>query len=122
LYGSEFKKYIELKVELLRMLARIAGVNNNKVKQAIHGVKMLEDMCREALLFSKKKEVQAMLLEEKLAIADWNSNRIAGQDEINGLYSWLDEQGRDADRRKAYKDAGFRRQLLEKYNSITIKS
>ncbi len=87
-------------------------------------------MCKEASVFSKKKEVQAMMLAEKLAIADWNANRTAGrnegriegQEEINDLYAWLDEQGRDDDRRRAYKDAAFRKQLLEEYNSITIKS
>ena len=68
-------------VELLKMLAMIAGVNNNKVQQAIQGEKMLEDMCEEASVFSKKKEVQAMMLAEKMAIADWNSNRTAGRNE-----------------------------------------
>lgn len=61
-----------------------------------------------------------MLLEEKMAIADWNSNRTAGQEEISELYAWLDEQGRDEDRRRAYKDSAYRKQLLEEFNSVTI--
>lgn len=68
-------------LELLKLLAMIADVNNEKVKQAINGNKMCEDICREASIFSRDKEVQAMLLEEKMAIADWNSNRSAGRSE-----------------------------------------
>ena len=41
-----------------------------------------------------------------------------GQEIISEVYAWLDEQGRDDDRRRAYKDVEFRKQLVEEYNSI----
>lgn len=42
-----------------------------------------------------------------------------GQEKISEVYAWLDEQGRDEDRRRAYKDPVFRKQLVEEFDSIT---
>ncbi len=63
--------------ELLVMLSMLADPNNEKVQNAIKGNKMLEDMCNEASVFSQDKEVQAMMLAEELALADWNANSTA---------------------------------------------
>ena len=104
-------------VELLKLLAMIADVNNEKVKQAISKNKMFQDICNEAIMFSKEKEVQAMMLAEKLAVADWNSNRTAGREEMNAVYAWLHKNERDDDIFKALVDATYRQKLVEEFNT-----
>ncbi len=41
-----------------------------------------------------------------------------GRNELNDLYSYLYDQGRDADVKKACKDLEYQNELLEKYRSI----
>ncbi len=94
----------------------MADPNNVKVRQSVINNKMLKDICDEALEFSRDKEVQAMLLAEKMAVADWNSNRTAGREELNALYVWLHEQKRDDDLFKALNDATFRQTLFDEYD------
>jgi hypothetical protein len=103
-------------LELLQFLAMMADPNNVKVRQSVINNKMLKDICDEALEFSRDKEVQAMLLAEKMAVADWNSNRTAGREELNALYVWLHEQKRDDDLFKALNDATFRQTLFDEYD------
>ena len=57
------------------MLAMIADINNEKVLKATKNDDFYDDIRREVAVFSKDKEVQAMLLEEKMAILDWEANR-----------------------------------------------
>ncbi|MCR5206044.1 MAG: Rpn family recombination-promoting nuclease/putative transposase [Lachnospiraceae bacterium] len=44
--------------------------------------------------------------------------RQEGRNELNDLYSYLYDQGRDADVKKACKDVEYQNELLEKYRSI----
>ena len=44
--------------------------------------------------------------------------RLEGRNELNDLYSYLYDQGRDADVKKACKDVEYQNELLEKYRSI----
>lgn len=102
----------------------------NQVKQVVNDESMLKEMCEEAFDFSQSREVQAMLLAEKMAIADWNSAKetakaegraeglAEGQEETNKLYSWLLSADRIEDAKKATKDVAYRKQLLDELNSI----
>ena len=56
--------------EILKFLALIADVNDNKVKDEINKNAMLKDIRDDALRFSQDKEVQAMLLAEQFYEAD----------------------------------------------------
>ena len=75
-------------IELLKLLATIADINNDSVRGATSGEAFFDDIRDEVMLFSRNKEVQAMLLDEDFARLDWNSNYQSGVE--RGL-----EQGRE---------------------------
>ena len=70
-----------------------------------------EDIRKKVAEFSADKEVQAMLLEEKMAILDMQMTKEEGRQEerieIQDVYGWLFENGRDEDVKKATKDGAF---------------
>lgn len=108
--------------ELLKLLATFADPNNEKVKETVSSELMLKEICDEAFAFSQSKEVQAMLLAEKMAIADWDANRTAGREEMNSFYAWLHDQHRDDDIFKALSDATYRCSLFNEYISSKKES
>ena len=59
--------------ELQLLLAMVADINDEKVRQQIKGHKIMEDIYEEVFRLSQEKEVQAMWFAEKYAAADWNS-------------------------------------------------
>ncbi|MCR5673717.1 MAG: Rpn family recombination-promoting nuclease/putative transposase [Lachnospiraceae bacterium] len=118
-------------VELLKLFALIADVNNETVKREADNNKFLDDILEDVYRFTRSKEVQQMILAEDLAIMDWNSNmnlaRREGESEgeargieigeeyILGLFNWLHSQNRDADFQKAASDPAYRTELLEEF-------
>ena len=107
-------------VELLTMLALLADPNDKKVISSIKNNEFFNHIYNDASKFSKEKGVQNMLFEEELAIMDYNTSinmaREEGEDNIIKLYSWLYENGRDEDVKKATLDPAFRKKLLDEYN------
>ena len=75
-----------------------------------------------------------MTLAEEFSIKDWNytlkktaereKNIGIGQgikqgiEQINDIYSWLYENGRDEDVKKGIKDPEYRKQLFDEYSGI----
>lgn len=122
-------------IELLQLLAMIADINNDKVIRETVDNKLLDDIRNEVAVFSQNKEVQAMLLEEKMAILDWNTNRAAaraegraegreegraegraeGREEVQKVYAWLYDAGRADDVKKAIDDSDFFEKVYQEY-------
>ena len=122
----------------------IADINNDKVKEMTQGDEMYDDIRKEVDAFSKDKEVQAMLLEEEMARADWvtgiNAARREGHAEgraegraeghaeghaegraeehveVQNVYAWLTEQKRIDDISKAATDEKYYLKMLAEYN------
>ena len=61
-------------VELLKLFAFIADINNDKVLRETVQNQLLDDIREDVISFTRDKEVQQMILAEDLAILDWNSN------------------------------------------------
>ena len=76
-----------VKLSNQEVLSTIADINNDSVRGATSGEAFFDDIRDEVMLFSRSKEVQAMLLDEDFARLDWNSNYQSGVE--RGL-----EQGR----------------------------
>ena len=108
-------------VELLKMLAMIADINNDKVIAETKDNSLFDDIREEVAECSKDKEVQAMLLEEKMAILDWEANRNdarrEGREQTNEVYAWLHNENRDDDIIKAISDGSFFEKMLKEYES-----
>ncbi|WP_026658421.1 PD-(D/E)XK nuclease family transposase [Butyrivibrio sp. AC2005] len=106
-------------IELLKLLAMIADINNDKVLEKTQGNVMFDDIRKEVDAFSKDKEVQAMLLEEKMARSDWvtgiNAARREGRAEVQNVYAWLISIGRSDDVSKAVTDDGYYQTVLAEY-------
>lgn len=60
-------------IELLRMFAMIADINNEKVTAETSGDKMFDDIRRDVSEFTQSREVQNMIIAEYLAIMEMNS-------------------------------------------------
>ena len=130
-------------IGLLKLLAMIADINNDKVKEMTLGDEMYDDIRKEVDAFSKDKEVQAMLLEEEMARADWvtgiNAARREGHAEgraegraeghaeghaegraeehveVQNVYAWLTGQKRIDDISKAATDEKYYLKMLAEY-------
>ncbi|WP_049945157.1 PD-(D/E)XK nuclease family transposase [Butyrivibrio sp. AC2005] len=122
-------------IGLLKLLAMIADINNDKVKEMTQGDEMYDDIRKEVDAFSKDKEVQAMLLEEEMARADWvtgiNAARREGHAEghaegraegraeehleVQNVYAWLTGQKRIDDISKAATDEKYYSKMLAEY-------
>ena len=61
-------------IELLKLFAFIADINNDKVIKETVQNQLLDDIREDVISFTRDKEVQQMILAEDLAIMDWNSN------------------------------------------------
>lgn len=92
----------------------IANVNDEKVRETIAKYRELQDICAEAAGMTQSKEVQIMMIEEKLAQLDWNESmaesRAEGED--NGLRIARDIQ---LLRREGKSDPDIVIFLMEKY-------
>lgn len=120
-------------VELLQLLATIADINNHKVESDTEGIQFFDDIRKEVAEFSADKEVQLMLLEEKMAIYDMQMTKAEGREEgreegrkegreeehteIMDVFNWLFDSGRSADVEKAIKDKEFYQKVLEEYKN-----
>ena len=61
-------------VELLKLFAMIADINNEKLADDIVGETFLEDIKKEVFTFTRDKEVQNMLTAEDMAVMDYNTD------------------------------------------------
>ena len=124
-------------IELLRLLAMIADINNEKIMSDTKGEKFFDDIRKEVSEFSADKEVQAMLLEEKMVIFDMQmtkeegrtegraegraEGRVEGQTEgraeVKDVFSWLFSSGRAGDVERATKDEAFYNEVLKEYKN-----
>ncbi|WP_026529133.1 PD-(D/E)XK nuclease family transposase [Butyrivibrio sp. VCD2006] len=112
-------------VELLELLAMIADINNDKIKNDTEGKPFFDDIRKEVSEFSADKEVQAMLLEEKMAILDMQMTKAEGKvegkaeehAELQDVYRWLFSSGRGSDVERATNDEEFYNELLKEYKS-----
>lgn len=114
-------------VELLKLFALIADINNEKVVQESANNRFLQDIRKDVFRFTRSKEVQQMLLADDIERINWYSNMnlsrkegfeegtIAGKSAILDLYKWLFSQNRDADVRKATEDPSYLDVLLAEY-------
>ena len=110
-------------IELLAMLALIADINNTTVQEKIKDNPFLVDLFTDVTKCSTDREVQLMLFDEDLEIMTMNSFKVQFREEgaeerqkkLNTLYSWLYENNRDNDVKKAVKDKVYLDKLLEEY-------
>ncbi len=123
-------------VELLELLAMIADINNEKVRNDTEGKMFFDDIRKDVIEFSADKEVQTMLLEEKMAILDMQMTKeegraeghaegraeghTEGQTEVIDVFNWLFSSGRGSDVERATKDKGFYNKVLKEYKSEKI--
>lgn len=111
-------------IELLRMFAMIADINNEKVTAETSGDKMFDDIRRDVSEFTQSREVQNMIIAEDLAIMEMNSQnrwerkegRKEGRKDIIELNRWLIECGRGDDVLKAAVDTEYMDKLMKEYN------
>ena len=106
---------------------------NEKIMSDTKGEKFFDDIRREVSEFSADKEVQAMLLEEKMAIFDMQmtkeegrtegraEGRVEGQTEgraeVKDVFSWHFSSGRGSDVERATKDEAFYNEVLKEYKN-----
>ena len=60
-------------VELLKLLALIANINNELIISEANNNQLLNDIRNDVFKFSRDKEVQLMILAEEMAAMDWYS-------------------------------------------------
>ena len=116
-------------VELLKLCAMIADINNQEIATETIDDTFLSDIRQEAIRFSLDKEVQPMLISEEMEIWDqtvgkalehgiWRNEGIQeGQSEILALTSWLVFNGRSDDIPKIANDPDYLNKVLEEYNA-----
>ncbi|MCR4851094.1 MAG: hypothetical protein K5870_07515 [Lachnospiraceae bacterium] len=108
-------------IELLKLFALIADINNEKVVHESATNRLLQDIREDVFKFTRSKEVQQMLLADDIERINWFSNmnlsRQEGRTEIVDLCKWLFSQNRDADVRKATEDPTYLDSLLAEYNT-----
>ncbi len=109
-------------VDLLAVLAMIADINNDQVREAIKDSDFCSAIYKDAESFSQDKEVQLMTFEDELAIMDRNTDikyaKKEGEKRVNSLYSWLNDNGRINDVTKAFTDEDFRDKLFDEYDTF----
>ncbi|MBQ7587993.1 MAG: PD-(D/E)XK nuclease family transposase [Lachnospiraceae bacterium] len=133
-------------VELLKMFSLIADINNEKVIKETRGNELFDGIREDVYRFTRSLEVQQMILAEDLAMLDWNSykeqskregrqegiqegrqegireGRREGKQEVNDLYRWLLEHGREQDIKKAISDNEYMEKLTEEYRAYLSSS
>ena len=106
-------------IELLKLFALIADINNEMLIQESRTDDMIDGIREDVFRFSRSKEVQQMILAEDLDIMMYNSNinlaRSEGQADVVALFKWLFSQNREADVRKATDDPVYLESLLQEY-------
>lgn len=106
-------------VELLKLFALIADINNEKVVRESANNRLLQDIREDVFKFTRNKEVQQMLLADDIERINWYSNmnlsRREGRTEIVDLCKWLFSQNRDDDFKKATEDPAYLDTLLAEY-------
>ncbi len=118
-------------IELLKLFAMIADVNNPEIENATETDSFLADIRQEAIRFSLDKEVQPMLISEEMEIWDQTVGKALeratsraegheeGQSNTIDLFSWLFKSGRTEDAIKAADDRDFFNKLLVEYQERT---
>lgn len=118
-------------VDLLKLFAMMADINNKKIIEEAAGNSFLGDIRSDVYQFTRSPEVQHMLTIQDLDMLDYNTNihiarregreegREEGEAKIVALNKWLYSQGRDADVRKGTEDPAYLKSLLEEYDTST---
>ncbi len=118
-------------VELLKLCAMMADVNNEAIADILESDNFLTDIRNDAMRFSLDKEVQPMLIEEEMTIWDetvgkalernmyLNEGRAEGRTnaltDVSSLLSWLFANNRIEDAKKAGEDPAYLAKMLEEY-------
>lgn len=126
-------------VELLKLLAMIADVNNPYVEKDIKSDSFLAGIYNDALKLSLNKDALSMIFAEEIAVADYNYNihvakkhgrsegysegknagfsegKHEGTKDTNKLYSWLINSGRYNDLKRATEDEAYYVKILKEY-------
>ena len=109
-------------VELLKLFALIADINNEKVKEECDSNRFLRDIREDVYKFTQDKEVQQMIYAEDIAMADYYSSLNGARKEeragIIELYKWLHSKGRDEDFEKGTNDPAYLEALLDEYHAV----
>ena len=109
--------------DLLAVLAMIADINNEQVKERVKGSDFCNKLYKDAESFSQDKEIQMMTFEDELAIMDWNSavnlakkeGKEEERNDIGTLNLWLLDQNRIEDVRNAASDSDYMDKLFKEY-------
>ena len=112
-------------IELLKLCALIADINNDEITNATESDTFLADIRREAIRFSRDKEVQPMLISEEMEIWDQTVGKALehaawkkeGQADTIDLFSWLFKNNRIDDAVRITTDHDYLNKLLEEYQS-----
>ena len=112
-------------IELLKLCAMIADINNDEIINATESDSFLSDIRQEAIRFSLDKEVQPMLISEEMEIWDQTVGKALehaiwakeGQSEALALASWLIVNGRSDDIPKIANDSDYLNKVMEEYNA-----
>ena len=116
-------------LELLTELAMLADPNNSNVKEAAMTNKEYMEIYKDAYSFSLERASQLQLMADEFSKADYKYNmRLSeergekrgikqGEERINALYSWLFDNNRSEDVRKASSDPDYCKKLFEEYNA-----
>ncbi len=101
------------------LLSLLADSNNKKALEASQKDSVLSDMISETRALIQRKEVQAMMLAEKYAIADMNAikhyERREESDLVSALYLSLRDAGRIDDMYHAMEDSSYRAELMKSF-------
>jgi hypothetical protein len=126
-------------VDLLKLFAMMADINNQKIAEEAAGNSFLGDIRSDVYQYTRSPEVQHMLTIQDLNMMDYNTDihiarregrdegmkegikegEAAGQDKIINLFRWLISQGRDEDVRKGTEDSEYLKSLLSEYDTST---
>lgn len=108
---------------LQKRLAAIADPNDEKVLEAIAEDTMLMDIKDEAIKMVQDREVQEMLIQERLNLMDWTTfgneqrreGKAEGEDMTSVLFGKLLSSGRTEDAQKAANDKAYRAKLFSEF-------